>query len=42
MDKYQQTFETWNKIATIYQDKFMDLKLYDESYDFFCRIGNKV
>lgn len=37
MDKYQETKETWNKIAKIYQDKFMDLDLYNETYDFFCR-----
>lgn len=35
MDKYKETFETWNKIASLYQDKFMDLSLYDETYDFF-------
>jgi len=38
MDKYKETFETWNKIANLYQDKFMDLSLYDETYDFFCNI----
>lgn len=36
MDKYQETFETWNKIANLYEDKFMNLNLYDETYDFFC------
>ena len=36
MGRYKQTFETWNKIATIYQDKFMNLDLYDETYDFIC------
>ena len=35
-DKYQITFETWNKIASIYQEKFMDLDLYDDTYDRFC------
>jgi 2-polyprenyl-3-methyl-5-hydroxy-6-metoxy-1,4-benzoquinol methylase len=38
MDKYQETFETWNKIANLYEDKFMNLNLYDETYDFFCNI----
>lgn len=38
MDKYQETFETWNKIANLYEDKFMNLSLYDETYDFFCNI----
>lgn len=36
MDPYEETFETWNKIARLYEDKFMDLDLYDETYDFFC------
>lgn len=36
MDKYKETFETWNKLAELYQDKFMDLELYNESYDLFC------
>ncbi|MBK9570712.1 MAG: class I SAM-dependent methyltransferase [Chitinophagaceae bacterium] len=36
MDTYQETFDTWNKVAKIYQDKFMDLDLYDDTYDTFC------
>jgi ubiquinone/menaquinone biosynthesis C-methylase UbiE len=36
MDKYKITFETWNKIAPLYEEKFMSLNLYDETYDFFC------
>ena len=36
MDSYQETFETWNKIAGLYEDKFMDLDLYNETYDFIC------
>lgn len=36
MDKYNETFKTWNKLASLYQDKFMDLTLYNESYDLFC------
>ena len=35
-DKYTITFETWNKVASIYQDKFMDLDIYNDTYDFFC------
>lgn len=38
MDSYQETFNTWNKIALLYQDKFMDLDLYNESYDSFCEL----
>jgi ubiquinone/menaquinone biosynthesis C-methylase UbiE len=41
MNKYQETFETWNKVAQLYQEKFMNLTLYDSSYDTFCKmIGN--
>jgi 2-polyprenyl-3-methyl-5-hydroxy-6-metoxy-1,4-benzoquinol methylase len=36
MDKYNETFETWNKVASLYQDKFMDLDLYNDTYDFIC------
>lgn len=36
MDRYEETFETWNKVAKLYQDKFMDLDLYDDTYDYFC------
>lgn len=37
MDRYKETFETWNKVASLYQDKFMDLDLYNDSYDFICK-----
>ena len=36
MDTYEETFKTWNKIAKLYQDKFMDLDLYNDTYDFIC------
>ncbi|MFD1316460.1 class I SAM-dependent DNA methyltransferase [Namhaeicola litoreus] len=36
MDRYAETFETWNKVAKQYEDKFMDLDLYNETYAFFC------
>ena len=36
MDSYEETFQTWNKVATLYQEKFMDLNLYDKTYNFFC------
>lgn len=35
MDNYKETFETWDKVARLYQDKFMHLDLYNESYDCF-------
>lgn len=37
MDHYAETFETWNKLAQQYQDKFMHLTLYNETYDYICR-----
>ncbi len=36
MDRYQETFATWDKIAELYASLFMDLDLYNESYDRFC------
>lgn len=33
---YQETFETWEKLALLYQEKFMDLSIYNDSYDLFC------
>lgn len=41
-DPYKITFETWNKIAGIYQDKFMDLDLYNDTYDLFCSEIKKI
>lgn len=35
MDRYKETFETWNQIAGLYEEKFMNLSLYNETYDFF-------
>lgn len=36
MKRNKETFETWNKIALLYQNKFMDFELYNETYDFIC------
>lgn len=36
MDPYKETFETWNKVASLYQEKFMDLDLYNDTYDAIC------
>lgn len=41
MDKYKETFDTWNNIASIYQDKYMDLALYNDTYDFICNSVTK-
>ncbi len=32
---YQETFRTWDKIAGLYQEIFMDLDLYNDTYDAF-------
>lgn len=36
MDRYKETFDTWNKVASLYQEKFMNMDFYDETYDFIC------
>lgn len=41
MNKYEVTFNTWNKIANMYQEKFMDLDLYNDTYDLFCDLLDK-
>lgn len=41
MDKYAETFATWNNIATVYQDKFMKMVLYNDSYDYLCTFISK-
>lgn len=37
---YEETQETWNKIADLYASKFMDLDFYDETYRFFGSLLN--
>jgi cyclopropane fatty-acyl-phospholipid synthase-like methyltransferase len=41
MDHYKDTFQTWDKLATSYQDRFMDLDLYNDTYDRFCALIEK-
>lgn len=36
MDQHNETFETWNKVAQLYQEKFMDRDVYNATYDYFC------
>lgn len=36
MEHHRETFETWNNIAQLYEEKFMDLPLYNHTYDLFC------
>ena len=40
MNNYNETFSTWNKIAELYQEKFMDLTMYNASYDRFIELLN--
>lgn len=40
-DPYQLTAETYNSIAQLYRDVFMDLDLYNETYDVFCSLTDK-
>jgi trans-aconitate methyltransferase len=35
---YQRTINTWNSLAVLYEAKFMDMDLYNESYDHFCTL----
>jgi ubiquinone/menaquinone biosynthesis C-methylase UbiE len=36
MDKNKQAIDIFNKLAKVYQDKFMDVSLYHDSFDVFC------
>ena len=38
MDHYEEGLHTWNKVAAAYEARFMDLELYDETYDAFCSL----
>ena len=38
MSKRQSAFQTFNQAAQAYQDKFMDLSLYHDSFDQFCSL----
>ncbi|WP_299229108.1 class I SAM-dependent methyltransferase [uncultured Psychroserpens sp.] len=42
MDKYQETFNTWDRIAKRYQDQFMGLDLYDDTYNVFLGLIQKT
>lgn len=37
MDHSEHTFQTWDQLASQYQEKFMDLDLYNDTYDLFCK-----
>ena len=41
MDSYQITFDTWDKVASLYEDKFMNIDLYNDTYERFCQLIEK-
>lgn len=41
MKSTKSDISNWDDIAQRYQDKFMDLKIYNESYDHFCKLLDK-
>jgi SAM-dependent methyltransferase len=41
MDAYQTTFETWDKLAELYYEKFSAIRIYDETYNHFCSLLTK-
>ena len=38
MDPYQTTFQTWDKLAELYYEKFSAIRIYDDSYNLFCSL----
>ena len=41
MDKNKIAVNVFDKLATLYQEKFMDVNLYGDTFDFFCDIIEK-
>lgn len=41
MDSYKITFQTWDKVALTYQDNFMNIGLYNDTYHTFCQLIKK-
>lgn len=37
MDRYKETLDTWNKVAKVYEEVFMDLSIYNTTYTLFCQ-----
>lgn len=40
MENYTKTIETYNDVALNYENKFMEMDLYNDTYDFFCSLLN--
>jgi cyclopropane fatty-acyl-phospholipid synthase-like methyltransferase len=41
MNRNTETLRNWNKLAQAYQDKFMEMDVYNASYDAFCEVITK-
>jgi trans-aconitate methyltransferase len=41
MDSYEVTVETFDRNASVYQDKYMYLDIYNDTYDLFCELIKK-
>jgi 2-polyprenyl-3-methyl-5-hydroxy-6-metoxy-1,4-benzoquinol methylase len=41
MDQYQETFHTWDQLASAYHERFMEMDLYNDTYDNFCKLITK-
>lgn len=41
-DRIKETIETYNVSAKAYQDKFMEMDLYNDTYDTFCHLINRT
>jgi SAM-dependent methyltransferase len=37
MDKYEETFNSWDKVSELYEQKFMHLELYNDTYESFLK-----
>jgi ubiquinone/menaquinone biosynthesis C-methylase UbiE len=40
-DRYIETHKTWNNVAQLYEEKFMGLELYNDTYKRFCDLLSK-
>lgn len=40
MENYKKTIQTYNEVALNYENKFMEMDLYNDTYDLFCSLLN--
>ena len=40
-DRYIETHKTWNNVARLYEEKFIELELYNDTYKRFCELLSK-